>query len=423
MSRLKSFAPLSETGLLGQPKDTPMTSLLGIDPSAMRRQAFMSGLARAGFTLMGTKNYGDVGAAFLQGANDARDDYQREALLGYQMRNAEEERQYQRGRDAKSDERWQTQWDYNVGRNEKADAWQTTQNQRQMDEWQRQDDQRAAADTAWSNIRTMPSTGIPVQNYGMADQLWQMGKQDEALGLVMPQQPEQMKPTDDMREYQMAVQQGYPGTFQQYMLEMRKAGAPQTNIGLEGDSYAKERGKAFATSMGDYEAAERAAFDTLASVDVMRSFMDSPNFYSGWGGQISLNARQLLATMGGNPDAAASVEAFNAESKRMALANMGGSLGTGFSNADRDFVTGQVANLDTSVAGNQALLEINRRVAERKIQIAQMARDYEIQNGRIDARFRQMLSNWALENPLFPEAEDTATQPGQFDPSDPLGIR
>ena len=81
-----------------------------------------------------------------------------------------------------------------------------------------------------------------------------------------------------------------------------------------------------------------------------------------------------------------------------------------------------MANLGNTPQGNQALLEINSRIANRKIQIAQMARDYEIKNGRIDARFKQQLSQWALSNPLFPEASQMPTQqPAASD--DPFNLR
>ena len=80
---------------------------------------------------------------------------------------------------------------------------------------------------------------------------------------------------------------------------------------------------------------------------------------------------------------------------------MGGSLGTGFSNADRDFVVGQVPNLQNTPRGNKAVIAINRKMQERKIEIARMARDYEVQNGRLDAGFMQQLSQWAEAHPLF----------------------
>ncbi|WP_395451211.1 hypothetical protein ACHMW7_16295 [Aminobacter sp. UC22_36] len=82
---------------------------------------------------------------------------------------------------------------------------------------------------------------------------------------------------------------------------------------------------------------------------------------------------------------------------------MGGSLGSGFSNADRDFVTDQVPTLSNTPEGNRALIEVQKKIAQRKIQIAKLARDYAKTNeGRIDAGFDEALAGWSEQNPLFP---------------------
>lgn len=41
-------------------------------------------------------------------------------------------------------------------------------------------------------------------------------------------------PTDDQREYEMAVSQGYKGSFMDYMGEIKKAGSPSTTINMPG---------------------------------------------------------------------------------------------------------------------------------------------------------------------------------------------
>jgi hypothetical protein len=53
--------------------------------------------------------------------------------------------------------------------------------------------------------------------------------QNERLRMQMAEfgQPD---PTDDIREYQFAVSQGYEGTFQDFMMDMRRAGAPSVNV-------------------------------------------------------------------------------------------------------------------------------------------------------------------------------------------------
>lgn len=468
--------------LLGVGQPDQYQALLGADYNP-RGNILGSILTGAGVGLM----TGDWGKGFAA-TQAAQDEYQRRALMNYKLKQDEENRRYQRSRDQADDTWRQKQWDYRVGldkreqdRLARQDAWTNTQNRHTMDQWQQEDDLRAGKQNAvedWNNnfveqggtlplspaIRGMARqdgiegvTGQDLQRYGEMQPFMQAGDYGNAFDKMtatpeyrapirgnagdvfldpytmqpvgaIPKDPEPPK-TRTVRRGNQEVTQEWDATSRTYK-DVASGDAFKTtpdvinNVNTEGDSYAKERGKAFATSMSDYEGAEKSGFDTLASVQTMQTLMQDPNFYSGWAGQPAMAARQFLATMGGDPNAAASMEAFNAESKRMALASMGGSLGTGFSNADRDFVTYQVANLDTSEAGNKSLLEINKRVAQRKIEIARMARDYEIRNGRIDARFKQQLAQWSLANPLFPEASGMdIPKPQNSMSSDPFGLR
>jgi hypothetical protein len=49
--------------------------------------------------------------------------------------------------------------------------------------------------------------------------------------------PEGPKPTDDIREYEFAKSQGFQGTFQDFMVEMKKAGAGSTNVTVGGGRF------------------------------------------------------------------------------------------------------------------------------------------------------------------------------------------
>jgi hypothetical protein len=50
-------------------------------------------------------------------------------------------------------------------------------------------------------------------------------------------QPDTPKPTDDMREYDLAKAQGYQGTFTDYQLDMKRAGATNVSVGPTGTDY------------------------------------------------------------------------------------------------------------------------------------------------------------------------------------------
>ena len=214
------------------------------------------------------------------------------------------------------------------------------------------------------------------------------------------------KPTGAMLEYDFARSQGYEGTFQDYQTDMKRAGANSVNVNTGANDYAKERGKAFASTMGEFEAGERSARDALGSLGVMSEAMRDPNFYSGAGGETVLALKRTAASLGINPEGVSSMETFNSQSKAAALSSMGGSLGAGFSNADRDFIESQVPNLGNTPEGNAALIDVQSKIQGRKIDIAQLARDYEARNGQIDNGFMTELKQWSEANPLFKTGPD-----------------
>lgn len=211
----------------------------------------------------------------------------------------------------------------------------------------------------------------------------------------------QPKATDDIREYQFAQQQGFDGTFQDYMTSNRKAGATNVNVGLGSDKYRDERDKQRAVRMGALQESEDGARRSMNALDIMDKAMKDPAFYSGAMANQVQFLKRVASGLGMDAEGIDSMETFNAMSKSAALDAIGGSLGSGFSNADRDFVIEQVPNLGNTPQGNQRLIEVQRKLAERKIQIAELARAYEARNGQIDNGFEQELSQWAESNPLF----------------------
>jgi hypothetical protein len=241
-------------GLLGmfQPQQSQFQTLLGeyYDPSAARMKWFGGTLQGLGAGLASGRP-GAWAEGLASGGGQALGEYQREALLGHQMQLAQDERDYRRQQDEEADERWQMEWDYNVGRQNKADAWTNTQNQAWLEDRQREEDMRLGQQNAVEGfaqdftaqggdlfspemqgwLRGQGIAGVDPQDTQRYDRMQPfMAAQDYggAFQQMTAEQAAPLSPTDDMREYQMAVQQGYTGTFQQYMIDMRRAGA--TNI-------------------------------------------------------------------------------------------------------------------------------------------------------------------------------------------------
>jgi hypothetical protein len=173
----------------------------------------------------------------------------------------------------------------------------------------------------------------------------------------------------------------------------------------------------------DYESIRndaKAARTGLATLSIMEDSLNDPSFYSGFGSEQLLAVKRLGAALGIDPEGVSSMETFNALNKQAALASMGGSLGTGFSNADRDFVTGQVPTLENTPEGNRKLIEIQKKIAERKIDVSKLATAYVKKHGVLDAGFEEELQQFAEANPLFDEESGSEAAPaGDNEPAPP----
>jgi hypothetical protein len=221
------------------------------------------------------------------------------------------------------------------------------------------------------------------------------------------------RPTDDMREYGLYVQQALdagesPMKFREWDIERshaRRTNVTQVNRGE--DAYDKKMGEGFASDYRTYVGEGNKAFSTLGTLQLMKNATSDPNFYSGAAAeQFVLPLKQAISALGGDKDAAASMETFRGLANKAVLDSMGGSLGTGFSNADRDFVVGQVANLGNTPDGNRALIGISEKIERRKIDVARIAQEYVQRNsGRLDVGFDRELSEWREKNPLFSTEE------------------
>jgi hypothetical protein len=205
------------------------------------------------------------------------------------------------------------------------------------------------------------------------------------------------------------------GTDNELLAEAPPAAAQTINVGGPQRQYDIEMQKADAAAYQGLNTAAQEAQSALTSLSVMENAMKDPNFYSGTGAGVVETIRRGFVALGGDPQQTASMEVFRAQAANAALATMGGSLGSGFSNADRDFVTSQVPSLQNTPDGNAALIRVNRLLAERKVEIAQRARQYAAaHNGQFDqAGFLTELEAWAEQNPLFADAPPPPDQQGQ----------
>ncbi len=213
-----------------------------------------------------------------------------------------------------------------------------------------------------------------------------------------------VEPTTEMKNFEHYL--GLDPTGREAYREYRQSGSAQVNIAGPEKGYDKTIGEGYGKRFLDMQDEAQAAQRALNALDVMEQSLSQPGFYSGAGGEQIQQLKRMGAALGMDPEGISSIETFNAMSKQAALDAMGGSLGSGFSNADRDFVIEQVPNLGNTPEGNTKLVDIQRRLNRRKQEIAQLARQYADRNGgRINAGFDDFLAQWAEQNPVFPLVE------------------
>jgi hypothetical protein len=187
-------------------------SLLGefYDPKMARNAQIKNMLLGMGVGLMSEKGMGRGAELALTMGNQAQNDYRQQAFDAFRLQQAQDEREYQRGRDAKADERWDMQWDYNKGRQSREDARTNTQFDWQLDDRQREEDMRAGQQNAVEGFaQDFTAQGGDLFEPGM--QSWLRG---QGVSGVNPQDTQRY---NKMQPYMAA--QDYGGAFQQMTAE------------------------------------------------------------------------------------------------------------------------------------------------------------------------------------------------------------
>jgi hypothetical protein len=102
-------------------------------------------------------------------------------------------------------------------------------------------------------------------------------------------------------------------------------------------------------------------------------------------------------------------EAAEALSNEMALLMRNPSGGAGMpgamSDADREFLRNMVPGLSKTTGGNRTMIETQRRLAKREVEVARLASEYRKKNGTLDPAFFDELQKWSDANPLFSDLQ------------------
>lgn len=164
----------------------------------------------------------------------------------------------------------------------------------------------------------------------------------------------------------------------------------------------KTVGKYFGETYVGTQDAARASHKSDAEINRFEQFLSAAG--SGTEEDLTLALRKVADAAGFDVD-------MNRVGAQEAMQSIGTQMGLGFvsqtkgaiSNAEMELFMQAVPGLARSVEGNLLMLEMARKMNKRSRDVANLARRYRSEHGRIDDGFFDQLDRYHAENPLFTE--------------------
>ena len=169
--------------------------------------------------------------------------------------------------------------------------------------------------------------------------------------------------------------------------------------------FQEEMGKSGAKDYENLQKAGMSAYDTKAKMDQLDAVLNS-GIYTGWGGDFVQSMRKAGAALGlSDAQAAANGELMTRISNEMALMARNPDSGMGMpgamSDKDREFLVSMQPGLNNTIEGNRLMVEMSRRIAQRRIDVAAMADKYIERHGRLDSGFYKDVREYSSKNSMF----------------------
>jgi hypothetical protein len=196
----------------------------------------------------------------------------------------------------------------------------------------------------------------------------------EKMELALGIKNEAPKPTDDMREYELAKEQGFGGSFVEYMTGLKKAAAPATTVNVDtGRKFAE----VFATKTADqysqlYDQAQKAP-ELATRAGRVRQLLQK-GAYTGGAANFKLQFGKFAREAGFNyaGDDLQNTEALVSELAATTLDAIAGSglgSGQGFTDKDRQFLQeARAGNIKMERGTLMRLADLNERAAKITVQ-------------------------------------------------------
>ncbi len=199
--------------------------------------------------------------------------------------------------------------------------------------------------------------------------MYKMGPNGPELSFTAPNKEKDLPSA--VQEYQFAAQQGYGGSFTDWLMSQKRAGATNVNntVSVAGpeNQYNKDIGAGLAKdSLGVIDAAKLAP-ETVINARMVRKALDS-GAITGTGADARLALQKALETVGlVGPGKAANTQALMSGLSKITLSGikssgLGG--GNGFTNTDREFLQSAISgNLSDTPENLRRVADLSERVA------------------------------------------------------------
>ena len=251
---------------------------------------------------------------------------------------------------------------------------------------------KTAATTTPNPVVAMDRTAVETDP--MAESLRRL----EILQSAMPQNAAQEK----FIRRQMELEKLKIAQIKYQQSAAEKAGT--TSPGGKGDIKAQEElGKASADQALNVGKAAQSAQTTMSDFANMHRALREDKISPGPAAPITRKFHQFMGEVGvqSYADQAALEDEMTRLGVKQVMADLGGRLGAGISNADRDAIMEMSLNLSKSKGYNMALLEAAIKTQQRALEAQKWTDDYIKEHGRIDANYMTSYSKWASEQPAL----------------------
>ncbi|TCT09485.1 hypothetical protein [Paralcaligenes ureilyticus] len=176
-------------------------------------------------------------------------------------------------------------------------------------------------------------------------------------------------------------------------------------------AYAQSIAKGAAAQYNSVQTAAQNASGQIASYQRLGSLLDG--YQGGSLSNVGVQAGKLANSLGWHdfdpklPDKEAAMAIGNQLALQLRSTGTGSGMPGSMSDADRNFLVASTPNLAQTDEGRKKLIDYQTKVLKRQQDVGTMARKWQAQYGRLDARdaqgndFQTSLQSWADKNPLF----------------------